>query len=44
MNSPKSVVEKLNLNTYQRKLVLQKPEDLDDFHELDYDSSINNDK
>lgn len=44
MNSPKSVVEKLNLNKYQRKLVLQKPEDLDDFHELDYDSSINNDK
>src|SRR4051794_23857353 len=44
MNSPKSVVEKLNLNKYRRKLVLQKPEDLDDFNELDYDSSINNDK
>jgi hypothetical protein len=44
MNSPKSVVEKLNLNKYPRKLVLQKPEDLDDFHELDYDSSIKNDK
>lgn len=44
MNSPKSVVEKLNLNKYPRKLILNKPEDLDDFNELDYDSAMNNGK
>lgn len=44
MNSPKSVVEKLNLNKYSRKLVLHKPEDLNDFNELDYDSAINTGK
>lgn len=42
MNSPKSVVEKLNLNKYPRKLILNKPEDLDDFNELDHDSTIKN--
>ncbi|WP_144548215.1 YdeI/OmpD-associated family protein [Bacillus sp. X1(2014)] len=44
MNSPKSIVEKLNLSKYQRKLVLNKPEDLDELNGLDYDSSPNKEK
>lgn len=39
MNSPKSIVEKLNLNKYPTKLILQVPENMDDFSELEYDSS-----
>ncbi|MFJ7726403.1 YdeI/OmpD-associated family protein [Neobacillus sp. NPDC097160] len=39
MNSPKSLVEKLNLNKYSNKLILQEPDDMDDFNELEYDSS-----
>ncbi|WHY75372.1 YdeI/OmpD-associated family protein [Neobacillus sp. WH10] len=39
MNSPKSIVEKLNLNKYPTKLILQVPENMDDFNELEYDSS-----
>ncbi|MFK9093544.1 YdeI/OmpD-associated family protein [Bacillus salipaludis] len=39
MNSPKSIVEKLNLNKYSNKLILQVPDDMDDFNELEYDSS-----
>jgi hypothetical protein len=37
-------VEKLNLNKYQQRLVLNKPEDLDDFNELEYDTAIKNEK
>lgn len=44
MNSPKTIVEKLNLNKYDRKLVLNKPEDLDELNGLDYDSSPNKEK
>lgn len=44
MNSPKSIVEKLNLHKYQQRLVLNKPEDLDDFNELEYDSALKNEK
>jgi hypothetical protein len=44
MNSPKSVVEKLNITKYARKLILQKPEEMDDFQEIEFDSSIKNDK
>lgn len=39
MNSPKSIIEKLNLNKYPTKLILQVPENMDDFSELEYDSS-----
>lgn len=44
MNSPKSVVEKLTFTKYPRKLILQKPEDMNDFNQIDYDSSIHNGK
>lgn len=44
MNSPKTIVEKLNLNKYDRKLVLNKPEDLDELNGIDYDSSPNKEK
>lgn len=44
MNSPKSVVEKLTFTKYPKKLILQKPEEMNDFNEIDYDSSIQNDK
>ena len=40
MNPPKTVVEKLNLYKYPRKLILHKPEDVDDFNGLEYDSAI----
>lgn len=44
MNSPKSVVEKLTFTKYPKKLILQKPEEMNDFYEIDFDSSIQNDK
>jgi len=44
LNSPKTIVEKLNLNKYDRKLVLNKPEDLDELNGIDYDSSPNKEK
>ncbi|MBV7505465.1 YdeI/OmpD-associated family protein [Bacillus sp. sid0103] len=44
MNSPKTIVEKLNLNKYQRKLVLNKPEELDELNGLDYESALKNEK
>jgi len=44
MNSPKSVIEKLNLHKFKAKLILHKPEDIHDFDELEYDTSINQDK
>jgi hypothetical protein len=44
MNSTKSVVEKLNLNKYPTKLILNTPEDIADFNEIEYDSSIKKDK
>jgi len=39
MNSPKSIVDKLNLNKYTNKLILQVPDNMDEFNELEYDSS-----
>ncbi|MEH7076165.1 YdeI/OmpD-associated family protein [Neobacillus drentensis] len=42
MNSPKTIVEKLNLHKYPRKLILQKPKDVDYFNGLEYDSTIKN--
>ncbi|MBU8878676.1 YdeI/OmpD-associated family protein [Bacillus sp. FJAT-29790] len=44
MNSKKSVIEKLNFSKYPTKLILHAPEDIDDFSEIEYDSSIKNDK
>lgn len=44
MNSPKSIIEKLNLHKYPTKLILQKPNDIKDFEELEYDTSIKKDK
>ncbi|BCG58581.1 YdeI/OmpD-associated family protein [Paenibacillus sp. URB8-2] len=40
MNSKNSVITKLNLNKYPSKLILNKPEDIDDFNELDFDSAF----
>jgi len=44
MNSQKSVIEKLNIMKYPKKLILQKPEEMDDFNEIEFDSSIKNSK
>ena len=44
MNSTKSLIEKLNINKYPTKLILQAPEDIDDFNEVDFDTTIKNDK
>ncbi|MEH7098180.1 YdeI/OmpD-associated family protein [Neobacillus vireti] len=43
MAATKSVVDKLNLEKYANKLILHKPEQVDDFQELEYDSSIKKD-
>jgi hypothetical protein len=40
VNSQKTIIEKLNLNKFPRKLVLQAPEDIDDFMGMEHDSSI----
>ncbi|MEH7106527.1 YdeI/OmpD-associated family protein [Bacillus sp. JJ1764] len=40
MPEVKSIVDKLGLQKYLKKLVLQKPEDLDELHELEFDSTI----
>ncbi|MEH7415412.1 hypothetical protein V7266_09055, partial [Neobacillus drentensis] len=44
MAAQKSVIEKLSLQKYANKLILHKPEILDEFQGLDYDSSIKRDK
>ncbi|WP_330217251.1 hypothetical protein [Paenibacillus durus] len=44
MNSKNSVITKLNLNKYPSKLILNKPEDIDDFNELDFDSAFKKEK
>ncbi|WP_306418575.1 YdeI/OmpD-associated family protein [Bacillus sp. AFS076308] len=44
MAAPKSIIEKLNLLKYKNKLILHKPEQVDEFQELEYDSSIIRDK
>ncbi|MBM7655342.1 YdeI/OmpD-associated family protein [Neobacillus cucumis] len=44
MAEAKSVIEKLNLQKYTDKLILNKPEQIEDFQELEYDSSIKKDK
>lgn len=40
MSVPKTVIEKLNLNKYPTKLILNKPDDILDFHELEYDTDM----
>ncbi|MBG9736638.1 YdeI/OmpD-associated family protein [Paenibacillus alvei] len=39
-NSKKSIIDKLNLNKYPMKLILNKPSDIAEFDELDYDNAI----
>ncbi|MBN3522370.1 YdeI/OmpD-associated family protein [Paenibacillus apiarius] len=43
-NSKKSIIEKLNLNKYSIKLVLDKPDDISEFDELAYDTAISKEK
>ncbi|MEH6940822.1 YdeI/OmpD-associated family protein [Bacillus sp. JJ722] len=40
MNSTKTIVEKLNINKYPIKAILHMPEDIHDFQELQYDTSL----
>ncbi|PKR85342.1 YdeI/OmpD-associated family protein [Heyndrickxia camelliae] len=40
MSAPKTVIEKLNLTKYPTKLILNKPEDIKDFNELEYDTMM----
>lgn len=40
MNSTKTIVDKLNLRKYESKLILNLPEDIDDFSEMKFDGSI----
>jgi len=44
MNSKNSVIAKLNLHKYPSKLILNKPEDVADFNELEFDSAISKEK
>ncbi|MFD1019571.1 hypothetical protein [Thalassobacillus hwangdonensis] len=44
MKSTKSVVEKLNFKKYPARLILNQPEDSKDFDEIEYDTSIAQDK
>lgn len=44
MNSKNSVIAKLNINKYPSKLILNKPEEITDFHELDFDNAISKEK
>jgi hypothetical protein len=43
-NSTKTVIEKLNVAKYPAKLVLDKPADIYDFNEMEYDDSIQKDQ
>ncbi|MGD6834405.1 YdeI/OmpD-associated family protein [Sutcliffiella halmapala] len=44
MNSTKTIIEKLNLNKYSSRLILEAPKDLEDFKEYEHDASIQKDK
>ncbi|SEO97454.1 Bacteriocin-protection, YdeI or OmpD-Associated [Paenibacillus sophorae] len=44
MNSKNSVITKLNINKYPSKLIFNKPEDVSDFNELDFDSAFKKEK
>lgn len=42
--SNKSVIEKLNFKKFQNRLILNRPNDIDDFEAIDYDNSIKNEE
>ncbi|QPC47897.1 YdeI/OmpD-associated family protein [Mangrovibacillus cuniculi] len=44
MNSSKSVIEKLNVNKYENKLILYKPQDVEDFDEVEFDVEVKKEK
>lgn len=44
MNTPKSIVDKLNLHKYTSKLVLQSPEDVKELNDLEFDTTIEQDQ
>ncbi|MEH6992855.1 YdeI/OmpD-associated family protein [Neobacillus drentensis] len=44
INSTKSVIEKLNFKKYPTKLILNIPEDINDFSDIEYDTSIKKEK
>ncbi|PLS08545.1 YdeI/OmpD-associated family protein [Neobacillus cucumis] len=44
MAAAKTVIEKLNLQKYANKLILNKPEQIEEFQDLEYDSSIKKEK
>jgi Bacteriocin-protection, YdeI or OmpD-Associated len=44
VNSQKTVVDKLNLAKYSSKLILNIPEDIEDFNELEYDAELEHDQ
>ena len=44
MNSPKGIMEKLNLGKHPAKLVINKPDDITDFDDVEYDSTIKKEK
>jgi Bacteriocin-protection, YdeI or OmpD-Associated len=44
MNTTKSIVDKLNLKKYASKLILNLPEDIDEFSEIDFDTAVGKEK
>lgn len=44
MNSPKNIIEKLNLNKFPTKAVLHLPEDIREFEGMDYDPVLQKDR
>ncbi|MFD1737834.1 YdeI/OmpD-associated family protein [Bacillus salitolerans] len=44
MNSTKSVLDKLNFSKYPDKLIINLPEDVDDFNSIEYDTTIKDKK
>ncbi|MET3291845.1 UNVERIFIED_CONTAM: hypothetical protein ABID98_004415 [Brevibacillus sp. OAP136] len=44
MNSEKTIIDKLNLRKHPAKLILNKPADVTDFDEIEYDTTITNDQ
>jgi hypothetical protein len=44
MNATKSIVDKLNLKKYASKVILNLPEDIDEFRDIDYDTAIEKEK
>jgi Bacteriocin-protection, YdeI or OmpD-Associated len=44
MNTTKSIVDKLNLKKYASKVILNLPEDIDEFREIDFDTAVGKEK